>query len=72
MPFVFLLTDPSPIGSSMGESFNAVFTAVWSNITSLITTISTRPLLLIPVGLVFAGGVIGLAKGLMGSRRRRR
>ena len=56
----------------MGEAFTAVLTAVWGGIASVVDTIVTEPLLLIPVGVGFAGGVIGLAKGLMGVRRRRR
>lgn len=54
------------------ETFGTLMTAVWAGITSVVTTITGSPLLLIPVGLGFAGGVIGLAKGLMGTRRRRR
>lgn len=57
---------------TMGESFSATFSQIWASIGSLMTTITSQPLLLIPVALVFAGGVIGLAKGLMGTRRRRR
>lgn len=56
----------------MGESFTALLAAIWTGVGSVVSTITTEPLLLIPVGLGFAGGVIGLAKGLMGTRRRRR
>ena len=56
----------------MPETFGDLMAAVWAGITSVTTTITGSALLLIPVGLGFAGGVIGLAKGLMGTRRRRR
>ena len=56
----------------MGAGFTALMTAIWAAVGDVVTTIVGSPLLLIPVGLGFAGGVIGLAKGLMGTRRRRR
>lgn len=56
----------------MGTGFSACIAEVWTSITQVVTTITGQPLLLIPVCLGFAGGVIGLAKGLMGTRRRRR
>lgn len=56
----------------MGTGFTTVIAEVWSQIASVVTTITSQPLLLIPVGLGFAGGVIGLAKKLMGTGRRRR
>lgn len=55
----------------ISESFNTVISAVWAGIGGVVTTISTTPLLLIPVGLMFAGACIGLAKKLMGSRKKR-
>lgn len=58
--------------SNMGTGFDSCIAEVWSGIGQVVTTITSQPLLLIPVGLAFAGGVIGLAKGLMGTRRRRR
>lgn len=54
------------------ESVSTVLTAVWGGIGSVVDTISGKPLLLIPLGVVVAGGAIGLAKGLMGTRRKRR
>lgn len=54
------------------ESAETVLTAIWTAVGSVVTTIGTTPLLLIPVGFVFAGAAVGLAKGLMGSKRRRR
>ena len=57
---------------TMGESFLAVVSQVFTTMGQVVTTISTQPLLLIPVGVGFAGAAIGLAKGLMGVRRRRR
>lgn len=56
----------------MPETFETLLAAVWAGIASVVSTITGSPLLLIPVGLGFAGGVIGLAKGLMGTRRRRK
>lgn len=56
----------------MGTGFTTTLAEVWSGIGTVVTTITGQPLLLIPVALGFAGGVIGLAKGLMGTRRRRR
>lgn len=57
---------------SMGEQFLAVVTQIFTTIGEVVTTISSKPLLLIPVAFTFAGGGIGLAKSLMGSRRKRR
>lgn len=57
---------------TMGQGFSACMSEVWASITQVVSTITGQPLLLIPICLTFAGGVIGLAKGLMGTRRRRR
>lgn len=57
---------------TMGAGFTAALAAVWSGLTSCVSTITTTPELMIPVGLMFAGGCIGLAKSLMGTKRRRR
>lgn len=57
--------------AGMGEQFLAVVTQIFSTIGDVVTTISTKPLLLIPVAFGFAGGGIGLAKGLMGIRKKR-
>lgn len=54
------------------SAFAGLLAQVWSNITAMVTTISGNSLLLIPVGLGFAGGIIGLGKRLMGTGRRRR
>lgn len=56
----------------MGTGFTAALAAVWSGITDCVGTITTTPELMIPVGLMFAGGAIGLAQKLMGTRRRKR
>lgn len=56
----------------MGTAFLAVLSQVWTTIGEVVSTISESALLLIPLGLAFAAGVIGLAKSLMGTRRRRR
>lgn len=57
---------------TMGASFLAVLDQIWDSMGDVVTTITSQPLLLIPVGVGFAGAAIGLAKGLMGVRRRRR
>lgn len=54
------------------ESVQTVLTAIWGGIGSVVSTIGSTPVLLIPVGFVIAGGAIGLAKVLMGTRRKRR
>lgn len=56
----------------MGQAFTDCVSMVWTQIGNVVTTISDKAILLIPVGLGFAGACIGLAKGLMGTRRRRR
>ena len=56
---------------TMSAAFTAVLGAVWDGIGGVVDTIKAEPLLLIPVGVAFAGACIGLAKSLMGSRRRR-
>lgn len=55
---------------TMPDGFTVVVTAVFSTISQVVTTIKTEPLLLIPIGVGFAGAAIGLAKGLMGVRRK--
>ena len=37
------------------ESLRTLLTAVWSGVGSVVSTIASRPLLLIPVGLLFCG-----------------
>lgn len=56
----------------MGTAFGSVLTQVWDSIGDVVTTITSSALLLIPLGLAFAAGAIGLAKSLMGTKRRRR
>lgn len=56
----------------MPEAFDTVLTAVFNTLGTVVTTIVGSPLLLIPVGVGFAGASIGLAKRLMGTSRRRR
>lgn len=56
----------------MGTGFSAALAAVWTGLTDCVGTITSSAELMIPVGLMFAGGCIGLAKSLMGTRRRRR
>lgn len=57
---------------SMPDAFMTLIQAIWSQIASVISTITGSPLLLIPVGFLFVGGVIGLAMKLMGTKRRGR
>lgn len=54
------------------ESMRTVLTAAWTAVLSVVTTIINKPVLMIPVGVAFAGAAIGLAKRLMGTGRRRR
>lgn len=56
----------------MPVAFTDLITEVWSQVNSTVTTITGSPILLIPVGFVFLGGVIGIAKSLMGTRKRGR
>lgn len=58
-------------GASVPEALSAVVTYLWSGITALVTTIVAQPILLIPVGIMVAGAVIGLAKKLMGTGRKK-
>lgn len=63
--------EPTPV-IGLGTAFTALTGSIWTQVTNVVTTISAQPLLLIPVGFLFVGGVIGIAKGLMGTRRRGR
>lgn len=56
----------------MPEAFTTVVTFCFTTMGTVVTTITTQPLLLIPVAVGFAGSAIGLAKSLMGTRRKRR
>lgn len=56
---------------TMGTSFTAVVSAVFTTIGDVVTTITDKPILLIPIGVAFAGAGIGLAKSLMGIRRKK-
>lgn len=56
----------------MPEAFTTLVGQIWTQMDSVVTTITSSSILLIPVGFVFAGGVIGIAKSLMGTRRRGR
>ena len=53
-------------------AFTNLLSLVWDQVDTAVGTITGNPILLIPVGFVFAGGVIGIAKSLMGTRRRGR
>lgn len=56
----------------MPEAFGSLMTEIWTEMGTTVSTITASPILLIPVGFVFAGGVVGIAKSLMGTRRRGR
>lgn len=58
--------------TGLGNAFTALTGAIWTQVTTIVSTIAANPLLLIPIGFVFIGGAIGIAKGLMGTRRRGR
>lgn len=49
------------------DGVGAVFTQIMTWLGSLVTTISNNPLLLLTVGIFIVGGVIGLAKRLIGA-----
>lgn len=55
----------------MPTAFATVLSAVWTGITDLVGVIEADALLLIPIAMAFAAGTIGLAKGLLGTKRRR-
>ena len=58
--------------TGISTAFTTVLSEIWTGIGGVVTTIKSEPLLLIPIGLMFAGACIGLAKKLMGSGRRKR
>lgn len=51
---------------TMPEALTTVFTQFMTWMTSLVSTISSSPLLLLPVGIFCVGAVIGLASRLIG------
>lgn len=55
----------------MPVAFTSLVTEVWDQVGTTVTTISGSAILMIPIGLGFVGGVIGITKKLMGTRRRR-
>lgn len=55
------------MGESTGlEALGTIFTQMMTWVSSLVTTISSSPLLLLPVGIFVVGAVIGLASRLIG------
>lgn len=52
-------------GSAM-TSLSTIFTQIMTWVGSLVSTISSEPLLLLPVGIFVVGAVIGLASRLIG------
>ncbi len=59
------MTEPTT-GTGM-ESIGTVATFLWDQIGEVVNTITTTPLLLIPVGIFVAGAAIGLAKRFIGT-----
>lgn len=57
----------------MPENFTTVVGEVWEQVTSAMETITSSPILLLGVGVSFAGAIIGLTKRFIrfgGGRRR--
>lgn len=54
----------------MPESFTTVVSLVWTEVPKCVDMIIARPILMLPIGFAFAGGVIGLSKGLLRFGRR--
>lgn len=48
------------------EALGTIFTQIMTWVGTLVTTISSQPLLLLPVGIFVVGAVIGLAGRLIG------
>lgn len=54
-------------GAATGlENIGTVAEFLWDQIGNVVTTITSQPLLLIPVGIFVAGAAIGLAKRFIG------
>lgn len=64
MPGTFLLAAGEITGGL--DTLKEVFTWLMSGISTVCSTIATTPLLLLPVGLFVAGGIIGLSKRFIG------
>lgn len=66
------MTSPAAVpleGDTISAGLTGVQTVVsylFQEFGSLVTTIASQPLLLIPVGIFVCGGIIGLAKRLIG------
>ena len=63
---VFYLSETVEATATGVESIGTLATCVWEQIGEVVTTITTTPLLLIPVGIFVAGAAIGLAKRFIG------
>lgn len=67
MGFLTNVVTPAETAAGNGlEALGTIFTQVMSWVSSLVTTISSQPLLLLPVGIFCVGAVIGLAGRLIG------
>lgn len=53
-------------GTTGLEALQTIFTQIMTWMSSLVTTITSNPLLLLPVGIFVVGAVIGLASRLIG------
>lgn len=58
---------PLEVAKTGMETLTTVFTWLTTQFGQIVTTISTTPLLLLPVGIFATGAVIGLAKRFIGA-----
>lgn len=64
MPDSFLVAAGEITGGL--DTLKTVYEWIMAGIATVCTTIATTPLLLLPVGLFMAGGMIGLSKRFIG------
>ena len=57
--------EEEPVVNAM-TTLGTIFTQIMTWVGDLVTTISSEPLLLLPVGIFVVGAVIGLASRLIG------
>lgn len=56
--------------AAMPENFSTVVSEVWTQVSSCMETVTGSPILLVGVGVSFAGAVIGLTKRFIRIGRR--
>ena len=61
-----MLTVMDAAGATGLEALGTIFTQIMTWMGSLVNTITSKPILLIPVGIFVVGAVIGLASRLIG------